>query len=62
MLKVMKLIIGSKNTEKVREKLKISGIVCTKYVRIRVFTDPYSPVKEQNLFVDFVLIRENTGQ
>ena len=44
MLKVMKLIISSKNTERVREKLKISGIVCIKYVRIRVFTDPYSPV------------------
>ena len=44
MLKVMKLIISSKKTERVREKLKISGIVCIKYVRIRVFTDPYSPV------------------
>ena len=62
MLKVMKLIISSKNTEKVREKLKISGVVCTKYVSIQVFTDPYSPVKEKNLFVDFVLIRKNTGQ
>ena len=33
------------------------NIHCIKYARIRVFTDPYSPVT-----IDFVLIRENMGQ